>query len=451
MSMRHCSSRFFSYIGQHSHAAGWLSTLALLATSAHAQLNIEIRSFVDRAIPIAVVPFAWEGPAGAAMPFDVAALVTQDLANSGRFDLMAVPDMVSRPTQPNQVNFQDWRIVDVDYVVIGRLREDGPDSYSVVFQLLDVIRGEQRLGFRLTSARDDLRATAHRIADMVFEEVTGIPGIFSTRIAYISEQRRSLNDRLFQLIVADADGARPNVIAESADPLMSPAWSPDGRRVAYVSFEGNQSAIYVQTLRTGSRERVSARRGINGAPVFSPDGRMLALALSMEEGNLDIYTLDLATQVLRRITENSAIDTEPVWSTDAGSIYFTSDRAGSPQIYRVMAEPGNRAERVTFDGTYNTRARIAPDGESLALVHRNQGSDRIAVVDPRNGRTSVLSNGELDESPSFAPNGDMIIYATRDRGQGVLAAVSKDGRIHQRIASVAGDVREPVWSPYPLP
>jgi TolB protein len=359
--------------------------------------------------------------------------------------------MVSRPTEPTQVNFQDWRIVDVDVLVIGQIREDGPNRYSVVYQLFDVIRGEQLLGFRLTAAREDLRATSHRIADMIYEELTGIPGVFGTRIAYVTETRRSPTDRMFRLIVADADGENANVIAESNQPLMSPAWSPDGRRLAYVSFENNQSAIYVQTLRTGTRDRVSARTGINGAPVFSPDGRMLALALSQGEGNLDIYTLDLATQVLRRITENSAIDTEPAWSADGEYLYFTSDRAGSAQVYRVRALPGNRAERVTFEGTYNTRPRVSPDGDTLAIVHRNQGNDRIAVIDPANGLTTVLSRGSLDESPSFAPNGAMIIYATRDRGQGVLAAVSTDGRIHQQIASVAGDVREPVWSPYPRP
>jgi len=256
---------------------------------------------------------------------------------------------------------------------------------------------------------------------------------------------------MFRLIVADADGENANPIAESSQPLMSPAFSPDGRQIAYVSFENNQSAIFVQTLRTGSRRQVSARAGVNGAPVFSPDGQSLALTLSLNDGNLDIYTLDLTNQVLRRITENSAIDTEPSWSADGRYIYFTSDRAGSAQIYRVEAEPGSRAERVTFEGTYNTDARVSPDGENLVLVHRNQNRDRVALLDPGNGYLTVLSQGQLDESPSFAPNGAMIIYATRDRGQGVLAAVSTDGRVHLRIASVGGDVREPVWSPYALP
>jgi TolB protein len=287
---------------------------------------------------------------------------------------------------------------------------------------------------------------------MIFEEMTGIRGIFSTRIAYITEERVNLQQRIFRLVVADADGENANVIAESRQPMMSPAWSPDGRNIAYVSFEGDQAAIYTQTLSTGTRTRVSARAGVNGAPAYSPDGRMLALALSQGEGNLDIYTLDIATQVLRRITENAAIDTEPEWSRDGRSLYFTSDRGGSPQIYRVDAVPNGRAQRVSVEGTYNTRARVSPDGERLVIVHRsqNQPQDRIALLDPSNGELFVLSNGSLDESPSFAPNGALVIYATRQGGQSVLATITTDGQITQRLNSPAGaDVREPIWSPFP--
>jgi TolB protein len=333
--------------------------------------------------------------------------------------------------------------------LIGQVSPDATAGYSIVFQLFDVPRGEQLLAFRVASSADDLRATAHRIADMIFEEITGIPGVFDTRIAYINEQRNA-SARVFRLIVADYDGENARVIAESPQPLMSPAWSPDGRRLAYVSFEGNQSAIYVQTLRTGTRDLASRRAGVNGAPVFSPDGRRLALTLS-QEGNLDLYTLEIGTQVLRRITDSPAIDTEPAWSGDGQFLYFTSDRAGGPQIYRIEAVPGMRPERVTFEGEYNTRARVSPDGRQLAIVHRDRGLDRIAVLDLDTRFLQVLSNGRLDESPSFAPNGAMIIYATRDGGPGVLSAVSTDGRVKQRIAAVAGDVREPLWSPFALP
>ncbi len=421
--------------------------VALALSAANAQLRIEIRRGVERPVPMAVVPFAWEG-SGVAAPFAVSDLVTTDLAQSGRFDTMAVRDMVSRPSLPADVDFQDWQIVDVDYLVIGRVLEDGPGRYTIIFQLFNVLRGEQIVGYRLTATADELRVASHRISDMIFEELTGIRGVFGTQIAYVSEQLEG-DERRFRLIVSDADGANAQIIADSPEPLMSPAWSPDGRKLAYVSFEGAQSSIYVQTLRTGTRDRVSARAGVNGAPVFSPDGRRLALTLSRDQGNLDIYMLDLTNQVLTRLTQHSAIDTEAVWAPDGESIFFTSDRAGGPQIYRVPARAGARAERVTFEGSYNARPRVSPEGDRLAVVHEDRANYRIALVDPDTGLTQVLSAGSLDESPSFAPNGALIIYATQEGGRGVLASVSTDGRIHQQIASVEGQVREPVWSPFP--
>jgi TolB protein len=419
-----------------------------ISTSVMAQLEIEIRRGVARPVPIAIVPFAWEGAGDA--PFDVAGLVAADLGHSGRFAPLPVSDMLSRPSRPTEVRIEDWRILDVDVLVIGRLAEESPGQYSVTFQLFDVLRGDQLLGFRMDSTRDQLRATSHRVADMIFERLTGIPGVFATQIAYVSEQRDGGVSR-YRLIVADADGENAQVIADSPRPLMSPAWSPDGRRLAYVSFEGDQSAIYVQTLRTGTRERVSGRAGVNGAPAFSPDGRRLALTLSPDNGNLEVFMLDLATQVLTQLTHDPAIDTEPAWSADGRSIYFTSDRGGGAQVYRVAAEVGARPQRVTFEGAYNARPRVSPDGSQLAVVHQVAGGFRIAVVDPRNGLTQVLTDGSLDESPAFAPNGAVIIYATRDGNQGVLASVTTDGRIQERIASVAGDVREPVWSPFARP
>ncbi len=421
------------------------------AAPASAQLTIQITRGVERPVPIAVVPFGWSGTGSA--PFDVAGLVAQDLRNSGRFAPMAPADMVSRPTQPTDVNFQDWRVAKADVLVIGTMTQTAPDSYRIEFELFDVLRAQQLLGFRLTSDKASLRASGHKIADMVFEKLTGIRGVFSTRIAYVSQKNGPQGKPRYQLIVADADGENATVVADSPDPLMSPDWSPDGRRIAYVSFEGNQASIYVQTLKTGNRERVSARPGVNGAPVFSPDGRLLALTLSDANGNLDIYTLDLATQVLRRLTSDPAIDTEPSWTPDGKTIYFTSDRSGGPQIYRMASEPSRRApERVTFEGSYNSRPRVSPDGKHIAVVHRSkEGNDQIALVDPKTGLIEVLSNGRLDEAPDFAPNGAMLIYATRDKGKGVLEWVSTDGRIQQEIESGTGDVREPVWSPFPLP
>src|SRR5688572_9660784 len=423
---------------------------ALLAPVAEAQLNIVITEGRDRAVPIAVVPFGWQGSGPPA--FDLAGVVAADLGSSGRFAPLEESDLVSRPTQPSQVNFQQWQVLDADYLVIGQLSESGPERFAAVFQLFDVLRGEQLLGFRLESARPDLRATAHRISDMIFEELTGIRGVFSTQIAYISEERRPDNSKLFRLIVSDADGENAQRIAESTQPLMSPAWSPDARRLAYVSFEGGNSGVFVQTLRTGTRERVSGRAGVNSSPSFSPDGRMLALTLSREVGNLDVHTLDLSTQVLRQLTTDDAIDSEASWSPDGRSIYFMSDRAGAPQIYRVGTEAGQRAQRISFEGAYNARPRLSPDGNLIAVVNGENNRYHIGIVEVANGRLTVLTpNGRLDESPSFAPNGAQIIYATKENGRGVLASVSTDGRIKTQIASVAGDVREPVWGPFPRP
>jgi TolB protein len=416
---------------------------------AEAQLNITITEGQEAAAPIAVVPFGWQGSGAPA--FDVAGVVSADLGSSGRFAPMATRDMVSRPTQASQVDFQQWRTLETDYLVIGTLTQDGPENFTATFQLFDVVRGESLTGFRLQAARADLRRTAHRISDMIFQELTGIPGVFSTQIAYISVELRADRSKQYRLIVSDADGENAQRVAESTQPLLSPSWSPDARRIAYVSFEGGVSGVYVQTLRTGTRERVSSRAGVNSAPTFSPDGRMLALVLSRDTGNLDIHTLDLSTQVLRQLTTDDAIDTEPEWSPDGRSIYFNSDRAGGPQVYRVGTEPGARAQRVTFDRPYNARPRVSPDGTQIAVVVGENNRYQIGIVNPANGDLQILTNGRLDESPSFAPNGAQIIYATTENGRGVLASVSTDGRIKTQIASVAGDVQEPVWGPFPRP
>jgi TolB protein len=423
--------------------------LTLLMPLAQAQLVVEITRGQEDAVPIAIVPFGWESSAAA--PFDVAQVVADDLQRSGRFAPLERQDMIDRPASGDQIRFQDWRYLKSDFIVVGKLMpqpEQGADRYAAEFELYNVLTGQRLAGQRLTATSGSMRALAHRIADIIFEELTGIRGAFSTRIAFISVEGIPPQQR-YKLIIADADGENQQVVANSNEPLMSPAWSPDGQSLAYVSFESKTSAIYVQTLRTGERRRVSARAGINGAPAWSPDGRSLALTLSRKDGDVDVYTLNLASQMLTRMSFDPGIDTEPTWSADGRKLYFMSDRAGGPQIYEVEVAQPNRATRVTFEGGYNARPRLSPDGKQLAVVHLDRGNYRIAVVDLSTRAVRVLSQGRQDESPSFAPNGAALIYATQDRGRGVLATVSVDGRVQQRLAASSGEVREPVWSPYP--
>jgi TolB protein len=427
---------------------GWfaLALLLVVSAAARAQLVIEITRGQENAVPIAIVPFGWEG-AGAA-PFDIAEVVAADLQRTGRFAPLDRKTMIDRPSSGEEIRFQDWRYLRTDFIAVGKLLPEGGDRYAAQFELYNVLTGQRLAGQRLTANANSMRALAHRIADIIFEQLTGIRGAFSTRIAFINVEGTPPNQR-YKLIVADADGENQRVIASSPEPLMSPAWSPDGQSLAYVSFENKQSEIYVQTLSTGERRRVSARAGINGAPAWSPDGKMLALTLSRKDGDVDVYTLDLSTQVLTRMTFDPAIDTEPAWSTDGRKLYFNSDRAGGPQIYEVDVSNPNRATRVTFEGGYNARPRVSPDGKQLAVVYLDRGNYRIATVDLASKAVQVLSQGRQDESPSFAPNGATLIYATQDRGRGVLATVSIDGRVQQTLAATTGDVREPVWSPFP--
>jgi TolB protein len=429
--------------------AGWLARLAFLiamsAAPAHAQLRLDITQGVRDAVPIAVVPFGGQTEGG---PADVAGVIANDLQLSGRFQPLERRDMVSRPHRGSDVRFEDWRLLKSDFLVIGRVEPDA-GGLAVSFELFNVQTGQALLSQKLVTSERGLRATAHRIADLVFERLTGIPGAFSTRIAYVSAEGRAPAKR-YRLVVADADGFGPRTVTESSEPIMSPAWSPDGQSLAYVSFEGKASAIYVQRLSTGDRRRVSARLGINGAPAWSPDGRKLALTLS-RDGNLDIYVLELATQALTRITSDDAIDTEPEWARDGGSLFFTSDRAGSAQVYRVAAGAAQEAQRLTFTNGYNARPRVSPDGQTLALVTLDRGGYRIATLDLKTRNLRVLTDGQQDEAPSFAPNGAMVLYATRVGSRGALAMVSADGRFQQRLSSDSGDVREPVWSPFPAP
>ncbi len=423
--------------------------LFFLALFIHPQawsaLTIEITEGAVGALPIAVVPFQFRG-AGAGPGEDLAEIIASDLSRSGRFKSLSRTDMLAMPGSGEEVVFRDWKVLGMENLVVGEIQPNGSGAYLVRFQLFDVFKGAQLTAFSIPTTEKDLRITAHRIADIVFEKLTGQRGAFATRIAYVTSQGVGDSQQV-ALKIADADGHNAQTIVSSGDPLMSPTWSPDGRRLAYVSFERGKPAIYVQEVFTGSRYKVAAYPGINGAPAWSPDGRSLALTLS-KDGNPEIYRLDLNSKALRRLTNHFAIDTEPSWSPDGRSIVFTSDRGGKPQIYQISANGGS-AKRITFEGSYNARASYSPDGRSLTLVTREGQDYRVGLLELGSGRLRVLSKGRLDESPSFAPNGVMIIYATKSGGKGELAAVSADGNVHQRLAlQGGGNVREPVWSPY---
>ncbi len=416
-----------------------LATL-LFAGPAQAELTIEITKGAAGALPIAIVPF---GSAGEVPREDLAAIISADLQRSGRFNPMPATDMLEKPTDAAQVNFQNWRVLGMDNLVIGKLRGDSSGGFDVDFQLFDVFQGKGLMGYTIHAGAPELRRVAHHIADLIYEKLTGEKGAFNTRIAYITATRGKVPS--YALMIADSDGYNPQTILRSKQPIMSPSWSSDGRRLAYVSFEKRRSEVYIQDVLTGARQDVASFPGINGAPAWSPDGRYLALTLS-RGGNPDVYVMSLATKLLTRLTNNPAIDTEPTWMPDGDTLFFTSDRGGKPQIYRVSAS-GGPATRVTFDGDYNARPEISPDGKKLAMVHRTDKGFNIAVLDLQTHQLKVLSAGRNDESPSFAPNGSMILFASSSGNRGVLKAVSVDGSVQQSLVATEGDVREPAWSP----
>ena len=365
---------------------------------AEAQFVVEITRGQAEAIPIAIVPFS--SPEAARDSFDVAQLADDDLARSGRFRTMARKDMIDQPHSGSALVIDDWKRLGNDYVLVGQVTPDAADRFTISFELYNTLNRQRLLGYQIGTNRAGLRLASHQVADMVFEKIIGVRGAFSTRIAYISVLGH-LPNRTYRLVVADADGQNPRIVMESKEPLMSPAWSPDGQSLAYVSFEDRVPSIYVQTLKSGERRRVSSHAGVNQAPAWSPDGRKLALTLSTRDGNLDIYVLDLGTSELTRITDDPAIDTEPQWSHDGQTLYFTSDRAGGPQIYRIGIAPGSHPTRLTFQGNYNARPRLSPDETQMAFVTQDGGGYRIATMDLRSrGDLQVLTHGRFDVSPS---------------------------------------------------
>ncbi|AWH26314.1 Tol-Pal system beta propeller repeat protein TolB [Stenotrophomonas sp. YAU14D1_LEIMI4_1] len=429
----------------------WLAVFAalLLPFAAFAQqrsLDLEIIGGNASALPITIVPMPYQGSAGAPQT-DVAGVVRADLERSGQFRTLPEAQIVEKPTRGGDIQFATWRALKQNYIVVGRVMDAGAGAYRVEYELFDVPKGERLLGLAMTARGNAMRDVAHQMADAIYEKITGVRGAFWTRIAYITASGKGDAMR-YALMVADSDGYNPQTIVRSAEPLLSPSWSPDGSKLAYVSFERGNSAIYIQNISTGARELVTSFRGINSAPAFSPDGRKLALTLS-RSGNPEIYVMDLGSKQLTQLTNHFAIDTEPTWAADGSAVYFTSDRGGRPQVYKVGAGGGS-AERVTFQGNYNAKPSVSYDGKKIVVAQGSGNSYKIAMMDSSLGspRWSTLSPGSLDESPSFAPNASMVLYAAREGGRGVLYAVSADARVRQRLVLADGDVREPAWSPY---
>ncbi|MEJ2059160.1 MAG: Tol-Pal system beta propeller repeat protein TolB [Gammaproteobacteria bacterium] len=421
----------------------WLSLLLLLAGRAHAALEIRITQGAEGAQPIAVLPFQWTGQGKP--PQDIAAIVNADLGRSGQFAPLTASRFPQQPATPAQIRFRQWRNAGVDNLAMGQLIPQAGGRYLVQFRLFDTLRGEQILGYSIPATASTLRQAAHQISDYIYEKLLGRRGAFNTKVAYVAVATTPKGKR-YTLQIADADGYGPHNVLVSKQPIMSPAWSPDGQHLAYVSFETGHSVVYLQNISSAKREKIADYPGINGAPAFSPDGSRLALTLS-KGGNADIYILNLRTRKLTQLTHSSAIDTSAAWAPDGKSLIFTSDRAGGPQLYRISAS-GGTPRRLTYQGSYNASPAVSPDGKEVAMVHAHQGRFVIAVQDVASGQMQTLTKGPLDDSPSYAPNGDMILYSAVDGGRGVLAAVSADGKVHQLLVLSGEEVREPAWSPF---
>ncbi|MCM1511944.1 MAG: Tol-Pal system beta propeller repeat protein TolB [Oxalobacter formigenes] len=421
-----CLRRFFYLWG----------AFLLLASQAWGQdaVRIEIAGVGARQIPVAVAGFPGESAAGQKL----SAIIRADLERSGLFNIVDTPEMLAEDAS---VNYQDWRAKGVESLAAGSVKRTENGRYEVRYALYDMAARKPVSSLSLGSPGKALRLSAHKVADDIYEKLTGEKGVFSTRIAYITKSGKA-----YQLEVADADGENRQVALRSNEPVISPAWSPDGKRIAYVSFEAKKPVVYVQDLVTRKRTVIANYKGSNSAPAWSPDGSSLAVALS-RDGLTQIYWVSADGKGLRRLTKTSSINTEPQFSPDGQFIYFTSDRSGSPQIYR-MGINGDHVQRVTFSGGYNISPRVAPDGRHLAYISRREGKFQVYLLDLANNQELRLSDTSRDESPSFAPNGKYIMYATEKGRQGMLSVVSADGHIRQNISMQASDIREPAWGPY---
>lgn len=412
------------------------AVLCAASLAARAQLTIEITGAGANRYPVAIANFENEG----ALPRSVTEVVRGDLERSGLFRLI---ELGSAPMGETVVpDFAGIKSRGADAVAVGSVVPADAGRLEVRFRLYDTQKQASLGDMALRTAPNQYRATGHRIADFIYEKLTGLPGVFATRIAYVVK-----SGNRYELQVADADGQNAQTALASREPIISPAWSPDGTKLAYVSFEAKKPVIYVHTLATGTRQVAANFRGSNSAPAWSPDGNRLAVVLT-KDGQSQIYSVNADGSGVQRLASSTGIDTEPSWGADGRYIYFTSDRGGSPQIYRIPAS-GGEAQRVTFEGSYNVTPRVSPDGKNLAYITRNNGRFQVAVMDLASKQTVILTDSNRDESPSFAPNGQMILYASEYGGRGVLAAVSVDGRVKQRLSGQAGDVREPAWGPLP--
>lgn len=415
---------------------------ALFCSNAHALLEIEVTQGVESAMPLAITPVDGDVPIVATL---LESVVFSDLHRSGYFSIVDKKNYPQQKIKLDQVDYDVWRNMGIEALLSMRANAAGEDQIRVQFELYDLVRKSRALGHSVTVNKNQLRKVAHKISDLVFEKLTGIKGAFSTRIAYVSESAGATSKK-YQLQVADADGYNPRTIFSSSKQLMSPAWSPDGRRVAYVSFENDRSEIYVQDVSTGKRTKISSQPGINSAPAWSPDGSSIALTLS-SSGDPEVYILEVESGKLRKLTNHYGIDTEATWSPNGRFIYFTSNRSGSPQIYQIPFGGGS-PKRLTFEGNYNAAPSVSLDGKTIAMVHRNDDGYRIGVLDIESNTFRLVTDGVLDEAPSFAPNGSMIIFSTRHNNSTVLSAVSTDGRVKQRLRLQKEKVREPAWSPF---
>lgn len=411
--------------------------LLLGASPGHAQLTIDVIGGGASQIPITVLPLKDEQR----YEQQISEIVAADLRRSGLFRLGAVGSKRPFPTDIKDVDYTYWRNERAQNLVIGDLRESSGGRIEVRFRMLDIATKSQVLGFSFLVDVSQLRATAHKIADLIYEKLTGDVGVFSTKISYVVKRGDT-----FELQIADADGYNPQVVHRYDEPIISPQWSPEGARVAYVSFEKRKAIIYVLNVFDGTRKVLAAFEGSNSAPAWSPDGKRLAVTLT-KDGLSQLYLINADGSGTRRLTYSQSIDTEPNFSPDGQHLLFTSDRAGSPQIYRMRVDGSGDPRRMTFEGSYNVTPRHSPDGKSFVFIHRNQGRFNVAVQDLSTRQLQILTSGRLDQSPTFAPNGKMILYASEIKGRGILAAVSSDGRVKQRITAQAGDIREPAWGP----